>query len=262
MNTCPVELVNFAHRLADIAADILRDSVKQELVVETKADGSPVTAADRLVETALRREIEQAFPAHGIIGEEFPPSQAEAEWLWIIDPLDGTKEFIHGLPLFGTLLALAHRGYLVLGLAEQPLTRDRWIGVSGQGTRFNGHPAHVRPCASLDSAVASVMGYDSFCAVHHECLSRIRQSAGSIVIADSFYVFGLLAIGRVDLIVSNGFALHDYAALDVIVREAGGTVMDWRGEPLTLRSGPSIIAAGDPALAAEVLPGLRSATGA
>ena len=259
MTTCPAELVTFAHRLADIAAGILRDNVRREIVVETKADGSPVTAVDRLVETALRREIEQAFPAHGIIGEELPPSQKDAEWLWIIDPLDGTKEFIQGLPLFGTLLALAHRGRLVLGLAEQPLTRDRWISMSGQGTRFNGHPAHVRPCASLDRAVASVMGYDSFCAADHECLAGIRQSVRSVVIADSFYVFGLLAIGRVDLIVSNGFALHDYAALDVIVREAGGVMMDWHGQPLTLHSGPSILAAGDPALAAQVLPRLHPA---
>lgn len=256
MIACPAEYIGFAHRLGNIAADILRDSVSAELVLEIKPDGTPVTAVDRIVETSLRGEIERVFPAHGVIGEEFPSTQADAEWVWIIDPIDGTKEFIQGLPLFGVLLALAHDGELVLGLAEQPLTRDRWIGAKGHGARCNGRPARVRSCATLDRAVVSVMGYDSFCSAYHQHLSLIRKSARSIIVADSFYVFGLLASGRVDLIVSNGFALHDYAALDVIVREAGGTTMDWNGQPLTMRSGPSIIAAGDPRLAAQVLPPL------
>ncbi len=259
MIACPTEYIDFAHRLGNIAGDILRDSVKAELALEIKPDGTPVTAADRMVESSLRSEIERVFPAHGVIGEEFPSARADAEWVWIIDPIDGTKEFIHGLPLFGVLLALAHDGELVLGLAEQPLTRDRWIGASGHGARCNGRPARVRSCATLDRAVVSVMGYDSFCPAHHDSLSLIRTSARSVVVANSFYVFGLLASGRVDLIVSSGFALHDYAALDVIVREAGGVVMDWNGQPLTMRSGPSIIAAGDPRLAAQVLPRLSGA---
>ena len=233
--------------------------MKAELVIEIKPDGTPVTGVDRLVESSLRREIERVFPAHGVIGEEFPSTQADAEWVWIIDPIDGTKEFIQGLPLFGVLLALAHHDELVLGLAEQPLTRDRWIGAAGHGACCNGHPARVRSCPTLDRAVVSVMGYDSFCSAHHDRLCVIRQSARSVIVANSFYVFGLLASGRVDLVVSYGFALHDYAALDVIIREAGGTVMDWNGQPLTMRSGPSIIAAGDPRLAAQVLPGLCGA---
>jgi histidinol-phosphatase len=257
MSGCPDEYTAFAHRLADLAGEILRDAMHREVRVALRPDGTPVTEADRMVESALRRAIETTFPHHGIIGEEFPATSADAEWVWIIDRLDGTKEFIQGLPLFGTLIALAHRGQLLLELAEQPLRRDRWIGVSGHGTRFIGLLVMVRSCARLEDAVVSVMGYDSFCAAHHERLSRIRDTAASVVIADSFYVFGLLANGRVDLIVSNGFALHDFAALDVIVREAGGVVTDWNGEPLTLASGPSIIAAGDPALAWKILPQLR-----
>lgn len=256
---CPAEFIAFADRLADLAADILRIAAHAEIHVERKPDGTPVTTADRMVESALRREIETAFPTHGIIGEEFPPVRADAAWLWIIDPLDGTKEFIQGLPLWGTLIALAHHGQLVLGLAEQPLTRDRWTGVRGQGTRCNGHAVQVRSCPTLAEAVVSVMGYDSFCLRHHERLSRIRAEARSVIIADSFYVFGLLANGRVDLIVSDGFAPHDFAALDVIVREAGGTMVDWNGDRLALTSGPSIIAAGDASLINQVLPCLKGA---
>ncbi len=259
MIACPTEYIDFAHRLGNIAGDILRDRANADLVLEIKPDGTPVTAVDRMVESSLRGEIERVLPAHGVIGEEFPSRQTDAEWVWIIDPIDGTKEFIQGLPLFGILLALAHDGELVLGLAEQPLTRDRWIGASGHGARRNGSQARVRSCATLDLAVVSVMGYDSFCSAFHEPLSLIRKSALSVIVADLFYVFGLLASGRVDLIVSNGFALHDYAALDVIIREAGGTMMDWNGQPLTMRSGPSVIAAGDPGLAAQVLPSLSGA---
>ncbi len=126
---CPPEFVAFAHNLGDIAADLLRGFARGPLGVETKPDVSPVTQVDRAVDTALREAIRRKYPAHGIIGEEFSPDRPGAEFVWIIDPLDGTREFIQGLPLFGTLIALAHAGEIVLGLAEQPLTRDRFLGA-------------------------------------------------------------------------------------------------------------------------------------
>ena len=256
MAPCPAELVAFAHHLGDIAGDLLRGFARGPVTVEIKADGSPVTEVDRAVETALRDEIRRAHPAHGVIGEEFAPDRADAEWVWIVDPLDGTREFIQGLPLFGVLIALAHRGRIVLGLAEQPLTRDRWLGADGHGTVWNGAPASVRACASLNEAVLSTMGYDTFCAQHHARLSPLRRDCRTIVTGDSFYVFGLLAGGRVDAVVSDGFALHDYAALDAIVRNAGGAMTDWAGRRLTLGSDRSIVAVGDACLLAQIFPRL------
>jgi inositol-phosphate phosphatase/L-galactose 1-phosphate phosphatase/histidinol-phosphatase len=253
MATVPGELVAFAHHLGDLACDLLRDFARGPLAIEIKDDGSPVTQVDRAVETALRAEIARAWPAHGVIGEEFPAERADAEHVWIIDPLDGTKEFIQGLPLFGTLIALAHRGQIVLGLAEQPLTRDRWLGADGHGTVWNNKPAEVRVCAGLDQAVLSTMGYDSFAAHRHATLAPLRRRCRTTVTGDSFFVFGLLAGGRVDAIVSDGFALHDYAALDAIVRNAGGSMTDWRGQRLTLASDRSIVAVGDARLLAELL---------
>ncbi|MBV9523045.1 MAG: histidinol phosphate phosphatase, partial [Alphaproteobacteria bacterium] len=175
-------------------------------------------------------------------------------FVWIIDPLDGTKEFIQGLPLFGFLLSLVHRGEFLLGLAEQPATRDRWIAAEGLGTRLNEARVATRPCPRLADATVSIMGYDSFCRQHSERLAPIGAQARANVIADSFYVFGLLAMGRVDAIVSAGFMLHDYAALDVIVRQAGGAVTDWQGRRLGLSSDGSILAVGDPALLPQILP--------
>lgn len=256
METCPPDLVAFAHRLGDLATDMLRGFARGPVSVEIKGDGSPVTQVDRAVETALRDAIRQAHPSHGVIGEEFGTDRADAEWVWILDPLDGTKEFIQGLPLFGTLIALAHQGEIVLGLSEQPLTRDRWLGADGHGTSWNGAEVTVRPCASLNEAVLSTMGYDLFCAHRHEVLAPLRDACRTTVNGDTFFVFGLLAAGRVDAVVSDGFALHDYAAEDAIVRNAGGAITDWAGRRLTLTSDKSIVAVGDARLLPMILPRL------
>jgi inositol-phosphate phosphatase/L-galactose 1-phosphate phosphatase/histidinol-phosphatase len=252
MHTVPHELLAFAHSLGDTACDLLRQFARGPVQVDTKSDGSPVTDVDRAVETAIRAQIHHHFPAHGVIGEEFPATQADAEWVWIVDPLDGTREFIQGLPLFGTLLALAHHGQIVLGLAEQPLTRDRWLGADGHGTTWNGLPVSTRACAGVEDAVLSTMGYDTFCRHRHATLAPLRARARNTVAADSFFVFGLLAAGRVDAIVSDGFALHDYAALDAIVRNAGGVMTDWAGQRLTLTSDKTVLAAGDARVAGEI----------
>ncbi len=253
MPTVPPEFVAFAHMLADLAGDRLREAARGPVAVQTKPDGSPVTEVDRAVETALREAIRRAYPAHGVIGEEFPPDRPDAEWVWIIDPLDGTREFIQGLPLFGTLIALAHADKIVLGLAEQPLTRDRFVGADGHGATWNGAPISVRPCAALADAVLSTTGYDSFCRHRHGVLAPLRQRARGTANGDTWLVFCLVAAGRIDAVASDGFYLHDYAALDAIVRNAGGIVTDWSGQRLTLASDRSILAAGDARVHSELL---------
>ncbi len=247
------DLVAFAHHLADIAADMLRERAARPPSVEIKSDGSPVTDTDKAIEAAIRAEIARAYPAHGIHGEEFPPDRLDAEYVWVIDPVDGTKEWVQGLPLFGFLLALLHHGDIVLGLAEQPLLRHRWLGAEGHGTTRGTHQVHTTTRQSLDTAIVSTMGYDTFCRDRHDQLIRLRVNHRNTVTADSFYVFGLLAEGRVDLIASDKFALHDYAALDAIVRHAGGTVTDWDGNRLTRSSDGTILAAATPQLHAEAL---------
>jgi inositol-phosphate phosphatase/L-galactose 1-phosphate phosphatase/histidinol-phosphatase len=253
MAECPPGLLAFAHGLGDIAGDLLRRFARGPVAVETKGDGSPVTEVDRTVETALREAIRRAHPGHGVIGEEFGADRADAEWVWILDPLDGTREFIQGLPLFGTLIALAHHGEIVLGLADQPLTRDRFAGAEGFGTTWNGTPISVRPCAALADAALSTTGYDSFAAHRYEVLRPLRGACRGVVNGDTWMVFGLIAAGRIDAVASDGFFLHDYAALDAIVRHAGGVVTDWAGRRLTLASDRSILAAGDARVHAEIL---------
>jgi histidinol phosphatase-like enzyme (inositol monophosphatase family) len=252
----PPDLIAFANHLADLAGDILRAKAAAPPIVEIKPDGTPVTDADRAVETAIRAEITRAYPAHGIRGEEFPAHQPDADHFWIIDPLDGTKEYTQGLPLWGFLLALAHADRFILGLADQPQLRHRWLGADGHGTTRNGTPVHASRRTTLAEATISTMGYDTFCAHRHATLAPLRTRARATITADSFYVFGLLAEGRVDLIASDGFALHDHAALDAIVRNAGGTVTDWKGNPLTPAHAGTILAAATQALHAEALQAL------
>ena len=256
MQPCPAEYVAFANTLGDIACDLLRGYARGPLSVETKGDGSPVTQVDRAVETALREAIRRAHPDHGIIGEEFGADRPDAEFVWLLDPLDGTREFIQGLPLFGTLIALARAGDIVLGLAEQPLARDRFLGADGYGATWNGTPISVRPCAALADAMLSTTGYDSFAAHRYEVLRGLRGRARGVVNGDTWMVFPLIAAGRIDAVASDGFHLHDYAALDAIVRNAGGVVTDWAGRRLTLASDRSIVAAGDPRVHAELLAAL------
>lgn len=254
----PDQHLAFANHLADLAGEILRDKLANPPTVKTKADGSPVTDADHAVEQAIRAAINLAHPAHGIIGEEFPPEREGVEYVWIVDPLDGTKEYVQGLPLFGVLIALCHRGRFVLGLADQPQLRHRWLGADGHGTTRNDRPVRTRDCAALSDAVISTMGYDTFCAGRHEVLAALRGQARSTVTADSFYVFGLLAEGKVDLIVSDHFALHDFAALEAIVRNAGGTMTDWSGQPLGMTSAGTICAAGSATLHANAQAALQA----
>ena len=255
---CPPDLVAFAHHLGDLAGDILRTRAARPPQVEIKPDGSPVTDTDKAVESAIRAEILRAHPTHGIHGEEFPPDRLDAEWVWIIAPLDGTKEWVQGLPLWGFLLALMHRGEIVLGLAEQPLLRHRWLGAAGHPTTRDGIPARTRQGRGLDDAIVSTMGYDTFAIAGHDRLLRLRRNHRNCVTADSFYVLGLLAEGRIDLVASAHFALHDYVALDAIVRHAGGTVTDWNGHRLGRASDGTILAAGSAALHAEALAVLRA----
>jgi fructose-1,6-bisphosphatase/inositol monophosphatase family enzyme len=201
----------------------------------------------------VRAEILRHYPAHGIHGEEFPAERLDAGFVWVIDPVDGTKEWVQGLPLFCFLLALCRGEEIVLGLMEQPLLHHRWLAAAGFGTRRDGRTVTTRNGRGLDEAVVSTMGYDTFCGQDHDRLQRLRRFHRRTVIADSAYVFGLLAEGRVDLIASDGFALHDYAALDAIVREAGGTVTDWSGRRLGRHSDGTILAAGSAELHAEAL---------
>jgi myo-inositol-1(or 4)-monophosphatase len=256
----PAEFVAAAEAAAELAGAAIRPLFRSPLLVEAKGDASPVTEADRAAERALRAFLAERFPGHGIMGEEYGTERGEAEWLWVLDPIDGTRAFLTGRPLFGTLIGLLHRGVPVLGLIEQPVTGERWLGVAGWGTRFTsplGGEARVRPCPRLEEAELAVTSPDIFDAGRMARFERVRRAARRVSWGGDCYAYGLIALGLVDAVVESTLKPWDWAALVPVIEGAGGRMTDWEGQPLTLASAGDVVAVGDAALLPEILKRLR-----
>ena len=234
-----------ASGLADAAGEAIRPHFRQRITVDAKADLSPVTVADRDAEAAMRRLIAARFPEHGIIGEEYGAERAEAEFVWVLDPIDGTKSFISGVPLFGTLIALAHQGRSILGVIDQPISRERWIGAAGQPTIFNGTAIRCRPCPSLATATVFSTSPDMFPGADAEAHRRVAAAAKLVRYGADCYAYGLVALGFVDIVIEASLKPYDFSAMAPVVEGAGGIATDWQGRALDLSSDGRVIVAGD-----------------
>ncbi len=255
--TCPAHLVALAQRLADSSASVIRRYFRTPVTVDDKADQSPVTIADREAERIIRTIIEAQRPDDGIHGEEYGTKNLDAEWVWVIDPIDGTKSFITGRPIFGTLIALLHHGRPVLGVIDQPIVGDRWLGVAGRPTTHNGQPARVRACpGGLVSAMFGTTSPDLFPGADYDAYRRVASQVKVSTYGGDCYSYGLLASGYYDLVVESGLKLYDFAALVPVVTGAGGLMTDWQGNPLDASSAGQVVAAGDPRTHREALAAL------
>jgi histidinol phosphatase-like enzyme (inositol monophosphatase family) len=250
------EIVAAATEAADIAGRVILPFFRRPLDVEGKSDESPVTAADRGAELAIREFLGHRFPGHGIWGEEFGADRADAEWVWLLDPIDGTRAFITGRPLFTTLISLLHRGKPVLGVIDQPATRERWLGVAGRPTQFTGPfggSAGCRPCASLAEAELSCTSPEIFAPADLPRFEKLRAACKRVTWGGDAYGYGLLALGALDVVAESTLKPWDWAALGPVIQGAGGSLTDWQGRELTLDSAGDVIALGDKALLPEVL---------
>jgi len=239
-----------AEEAAEAAREITSGYFRQALTVDSKADESPVTRADREAELAVRAVLEGHFPDHGIIGEEFDSKDPDAEFVWVIDPIDGTKQFVTGNVGYGCLIALAREGMPLLGLIDMPMKRERWIGVTGSGAVFRDHrgeqPARVRSCGGLSEAVLTATAPEMFATgPRREAFKSLAAQTRFTVYGNDCYGFGLLSSGFIDLVCEAGLGVYDFMALAPVITEAGGLITNWRGEPVGLTSGDSVIAAGD-----------------
>jgi len=248
----------FAITLAERSRQILSQALAERPQIELKPDSSYVTDTDKGIERALRAMIETSFPAHGILGEEYGAHNADAEYAWVLDPIDGTAAFVAGLPVFGTLIALLHDGVPVIGIIDHLVTNDRWIGALGRPTTRNGVPVRTRACPSLAQAMLSASNPDFFSAEEQPLFERIRSRTQWRIYGGSCFSYGLLASGRIDLSIDSSLAIHDFAPYVPILTGAGGIITDWAGKPIDMHSGPQILAAGDPARHAEALSLLRA----
>jgi len=254
MSTTEVaELLRFAEELADTSRAILADALSQPPKVETKADKSPVTALDKAVERKVREMIEQRYPQHGILGEEFGTKDRGAEHLWVLDPIDGTGPFIAGIPVFGTLIGVARGGKPLLGVADHPVTKERWTGAEGMPSRLNGRTVRTRHGAPLAAAMMSSSSPDFYAPDEWERYQRLRREVSWSVYGGSCYAYMQLASGRIDLSVDCSLDVFDILPLVPVIEGAGGIVTDWSGRRVDIAWKGAVLAGGDPALHAQAL---------
>jgi len=248
-----------AMQLANEAGSAALRWFRSRVEVLTKADDSPVTVADREVERALRERLAAVRPDHGLLGEEHGRERLDADWVWVIDPIDGTKAFITGSPLWGNLLALLWRGRPVLGLVNLPALGERWLGSSGQQSTWNGTPCHASACTRLADARVYTTSPDAFDAAGWLAFDRLSRQAALRRFGGDCHSYGSLASGHVDLVVESGLQPYDYLALVPVIEGAGGVISDWQGRPLHMASDGRVVAAATPALHAQALAGLADA---
>ena len=239
------EIAAFAERLADAAGEIVRARFRAPFDIAYKPGNSPVTEVDRAVEARLREMIADTHPSHGVIGEEYGEERGDAEEVWVIDPIDGTRLFMAGIPLFGTLIAYVRGERPLFGVIDQPITGERWLGGAGRATTLNGAPVRARACADFSDALLCASSPVYFEGDDLAAFERLRAAVGWTQYGTDCYGFGLIASGQIDLGVETDMGVHDFLALVPVIEGAGGIMTDWEGRSLTLRSGARVLAAGD-----------------
>jgi len=259
MNSSDIALAN---RLADAARSEIRPLFRGDWEAETKADDSAVTEADRAAEAAIREIIEAERPDDGIIGEEYGTHNEGAGRQWVLDPIDGTQSFVAGRAIFGTLIALMQDGWPVLGVIDQPIQRERWVGVIGEGTTFNGEPVKTRPCPAIEGMSLATTSPHCFDADQADAFLNVVTNAYPKrpfpIYGGDCYNYAMLASGNIDCVMEAGLKIHDYAALVPVVEGAGGIMADWQGNPLDADSDGTVIALGDAARLEDLLAAMGS----
>lgn len=257
MSTPPPEIapdyVETATRLADLARRSTLARFRRRLRVDSKRDASPVTAADRETERAMRDLIEARHPRHGVFGEEFGHREGAEPWQWILDPIDGTRSFACGKPTFGSLIALCHGDRAMLGIIEMPALDERWIGIRDGGARHNGAPCRAARAGTLRDAVVLASTPDMFGRDDWRTFDRVCAKARARAFGADCLGYGLLASGHTDVVMEADLKPYDYMAVVPIVEGAGGVISDWGGRPLDPRSDGRVLACSNARLHETIL---------
>ena len=246
--------LSLALELADLARHTLLDAYRPDYAHSIKSDGSPVTALDQEIERKMRRRIEERFPGHGILGEEYGVQGLDEEYVWVLDPIDGTKSFAAGLPDFGTLISLCQAGRPIIGIVDMPLQKQRCLGVVGRKTTINGEIVRCRADQALRQSIMISSGVDSFDgATAQQAFDDLRQRTAWNTYSGGCAAYLSLSRGVVDISLEGNLDPFDYCAIIPVIEGAGGCVTDWQGEPLGLESGPQMVASGSAQLHQEIL---------
>ncbi len=245
-----IDFAAFIDKLATVSGDTILPFFRTSLGVDNKTSlgFDPVTEADRAAEAAMRRLITTTFPQHGIVGEEFGDERPNAEYVWVLDPIDGTRSFISGVPLWGTLIALMHNGVPAFGMMHQPYIRERFFGDGGAANfrGANGGQRHlsVRRCEALADATLFATTPQMFRGADRTAFDRVEKQVRLSRYGGDCYAYCMLAAGHIDLVIEAELKSYDIAALIPIITGAGGVVTTWDGTPA--HNGGRIVASGDP----------------
>lgn len=249
-------LVAFAEQMAESARALAMQHFRKTSAFERKADSSPVTVADKAIETAMRAAIEQQYPGHGIYGEETGFTSGN-ENLWVLDPIDGTKSFLTGMPLFGTLIAFLRSGNPEIGIIEMPALGERWVGAMGK-TTLNGKEVEVSDQRCLEDAIVYTSSPDFYKSeADWDAFDRLSKCAAIRRFGGDCYPYALLASGHCDLVIDPSMMPYDFLPLVPVIENAGGLITDWDGNALTLDSSDRVVAASNPFLLERALKDLR-----
>ncbi|KAH7841833.1 hypothetical protein Vadar_024429 [Vaccinium darrowii] len=281
-----------ANKVADAAGEVIRKYFRKPFDIIDKEDSTPVTIADRETEEAMVSVIQECFPSHAILGEEsgWRCKEEFADYVWVLDPIDGTESFITGKPLFGTLIALLHKGKPVVGIIDQPILRERWIGISGKRTTLNGEEVSTRNCETLLHADQYTTSPHHFSEDAEVAFARVGFKAKAQLYGCDCYAYALLASGFADLVMDFGLEQNlqsccmlftlagsinkvafflqpfDFLALIPVVEGAGGVITDWKGHHLQWEpashscptaEGFTVLAAGDEELHQQAVDALQ-----
>ncbi|MHB2165470.1 histidinol-phosphatase [Alsobacter sp. R-9] len=252
-----VDFAAFVDDLAGVSGKAILPFFRTAIAASDKSKGvafDPVTEADRAGEAAMRHLIKRTFPSHGIVGEEYGDERKDAEFVWVLDPIDGTRSFISGLPVWGTLIGLLRNGSPCFGMMHQPFTGERFSGDGGSATwRGPGgtRTLRTRPCASLSEATLSSTSPRLFTGKDLEAYERVERASKLTRFGYDCYAYCMLAAGHMDVVIETGLKSYDIVALVPIIEGAGGVVTTWSGGPAA--EGGAIVAAGDPRVHAEAL---------
>jgi len=247
------KFAGFFHQAADLAGEITLRYFRKEIPIDDKQDRSPVTQADREIEQRLRDLIGHHFPDHGIVGEEFGATNDKAEFVWVIDPIDGTRAFMTGKPLFGTIIGLMHNGKPVVGAIDQAFTKERWFGIADLYATHNGIPIKVAPPRMLEASRLYTGSPDMFRGDYFENYLTLCRTVKWPQYGCDCYAYGLAAMGWADLVVEQDLKIYDIAGVIPIITGAGGFVGDWNLNPINFDFDGRVVAASSKALASQAV---------
>ncbi|PPR37321.1 MAG: Fructose-1,6-bisphosphatase/inositol-1-monophosphatase [Alphaproteobacteria bacterium MarineAlpha6_Bin4] len=245
--------LKIANECAEASGIIIKKYFRKKIKIETKSDNSPVTKADKESEKIIRDIIIKKSPECGFYGEESGKFNTDNEYVWVVDPLDGTKGFVTGKPLFGTLIGLMKNNTPYIGVLNQPILKERWVGIANKLAKYNNSKVRSRKIKKLKGSKMYATSPMMFSGKNQRIYKSVRSKIGETLFGADCYAHGLMALGFVDVLLEANLKPYDYIASAAIISGAGGKMTDWKGDDLNLYSDGRIVAAGDPKIHEQLL---------